>query len=42
MTCRLCDNPPAFRGYDGDPADPTVREILVCGIHSLDTDEPIN
>jgi len=38
MTCRLCDLPATHRGHDGDPDDPTSREIVVCGLHSTSSD----
>ena len=41
MTCRLCDNPATYRGFDGDPDDAATDTILVCGQHSLAGDERI-
>ena len=41
MTCRLCDNPPSWVGWDDDPAKPTARRIVVCGLHMLVGDEPL-
>ena len=47
QTCRLCDNPASYVGWDGDPELPAshpwggARRIMVCGLHMVSGDELI-